>query len=147
MPRNLILVVIFGLLLSACSLQAADSDPLQVSPEGESTATVATTAANFTDNLMDQRRRDFFLDGHRMGDLRRYRNKNSTDLWEKGAMYGTTVTFNDQTCWPMNVAEISARCEALRIRVFSLIASPAATFSVPLFDGLMFSSPSLLVVS
>jgi hypothetical protein len=72
-----------------------------------STAAAATTAANFMDNLMDQRRRDFFLDGHRMGDLRRYRNKNGTDLWEKGAMYGTTTTFNDQTCWPMNVAEIT----------------------------------------
>jgi hypothetical protein len=65
------------------------------------------TAANYTASLMEQRSRDFFLDGHRMGDLRRYRNKNATDLWEKGAMYGGAVTFNDQTCWPMNVAEIT----------------------------------------
>ena len=71
------------------------------------TATTATTAANYVDNLVDQRRRDFFLDGHRMGDLRRYKNKNGLDLWEKGAMYGTATTFNDQTCWPMNVAEIT----------------------------------------
>ena len=71
------------------------------------TATTVTTAANFMDALIEQRRRDFFLDGHRIGDLRRYRNKYSLDLWEKGAMYGTTVTFNDQTCWPMNVAEIT----------------------------------------
>src|SRR6185369_7944452 len=47
------------------------------------TATTPTTAANFMDNLIDQRRRDFFLDGHRIGDLRRYRNKYSLDLWEK----------------------------------------------------------------
>jgi hypothetical protein len=71
------------------------------------TATTVTTAANFMDNLIDQRRREFFLDGHRMGDLRRYRNKYGIDLWEKGAMYGTATTFNDQTCWPMNVAEIT----------------------------------------
>ena len=71
------------------------------------TATTATTAANFMDNLIDQRRRDFFLDGHRMGDLRRYRNKYNIDLWEKGPMYGTATTFNDQTCWPMNVAEVT----------------------------------------
>lgn len=71
------------------------------------TAATPTTAANFMDNLMDQRRRDFFLDGHRMGDLRRYRDKNATDVWEKGAMYGGTTTFNDQTCWPMNLAEIT----------------------------------------
>jgi hypothetical protein len=71
------------------------------------TATAPTTAANYMDNLIDQRRRDFFLDGHRTGDLRRYKNKLGIDLWEKGPMYGGTVTFNDQTCWPMNVAEIT----------------------------------------
>ena len=71
------------------------------------TATTPTTAANFMDNLIDQRRRDFFLDGHRMGDLRRYKNKLGIDLWEKGAMYGSTLTFNDQTCWPINIAEIT----------------------------------------
>ena len=71
------------------------------------TAATPTTAANFMDNLIDQRRRDFFLDGHRMGDLRRYKNKLGIDLWEKGAMYGGTITFNDQTCWPINIAEIT----------------------------------------
>jgi hypothetical protein len=71
------------------------------------TSTTTTTAANYMDNLMDQRRRDFFLDGHRMGDLRRYKNKLGIDLWGKGPMYGTATTFNDQTCWPMNVAEIT----------------------------------------
>jgi hypothetical protein len=71
------------------------------------TAATPTTAANFMDNLIDQRRRDFFLDGHRMGDLRRYKNKLGIDLWEKGAMYGGTVTFNDQTCWPINLAEVT----------------------------------------
>jgi hypothetical protein len=55
---------------------------------------------------MEQRSRDFFLDGHRMGDLRRYL-KGGTDLWEKGSMYGTTTNFNDQTCWPINVAEVT----------------------------------------
>jgi hypothetical protein len=71
------------------------------------TATTPTTAANFMDNLMDQRRRDFFLDGHRMGDLRRYRDKYGINLWETGSMYGTATTFNDQTCWPINIAEIT----------------------------------------
>jgi hypothetical protein len=70
-----------------------------------STALTPTTATNFMDNLVDQRRRDFFLDGHRMGDLRRYRDKYSLNLWETGPMYGTATTFNDQTCWPINVAE------------------------------------------
>ena len=71
-----------------------------------STATAPVTAANYSTSLMDQRSRDFFLDGHRMGYLRRYL-KGGTDLWEKGAMYGGTITFNDQTCWPINVAEVT----------------------------------------
>jgi hypothetical protein len=71
-----------------------------------STTPNAVTAANYTQSLMEQRSRDFFLDGHRMGDLRRYL-KNGTDLWEKGAMYGGTITFNDQTCWPINLAEVT----------------------------------------
>ena len=71
-----------------------------------STTPNAVTAANYSASLMEQRSRDFFLDGHRMGDLRRYL-KNGTDLWEKGAMYGGTTTFNDQTCWPINVAEVT----------------------------------------
>jgi hypothetical protein len=66
----------------------------------------AVTAAYYTQSLMEQRSRDFFLDGHRMGDLRRYL-KGGTDLWEKGSMYGTTTNFNDQTCWPINVAEVT----------------------------------------
>lgn len=72
-----------------------------------STTPDAVTADNYDASLREQRRRDFFLDGHRMGDLRRYRDKNGTDLWETGAMYGSATTFNDQTCWPMNLAEIT----------------------------------------
>ena len=72
-----------------------------------STAATPTTAANFMDNLIDQRRRDFFLDGHRMGDLRRYLKVNKIDLWTHGVMYGGTVTFGDQMCWPLNTAEIT----------------------------------------
>ena len=75
-------------------------------PIPSSTTPNAVTAANYSASLMEQRSRDFFLDGHRMGDLRRYL-KGGTDLWEKGAMYGTTTTFNDQTCWPINLAEVT----------------------------------------
>ena len=34
--------------------------------------------------LRDQRRRDFFLDGHRLGDLRRYKRFHNLDLFPKG---------------------------------------------------------------
>ena len=72
------------------------------------TAAVVTTAANYTDNLFDQRRRDFYVDGHRMGDLRRYKKLYGRDEWPKGSFYGsTTINFGDQMCWPLNVAEIT----------------------------------------
>ena len=72
------------------------------------TAAVPTTPANYLDNLIEQRRRDFYLDGHRMGDLRRYVREYSRDFWPTGSFYGsTTVTFGTQMCWPLNVAEIT----------------------------------------
>jgi hypothetical protein len=72
------------------------------------TAATPTTAANYLDNLIDQRRRDFFLDGHRMGDLRRYKKFYGKDFYPTGSYYGsTTVTFGTQMCWPLNVAEVT----------------------------------------
>ncbi len=40
---------------------------------GNQTITTPTTDAEFRAALRDQRRRDFFLDGHRLGDIRRYK--------------------------------------------------------------------------
>ena len=71
-----------------------------------STAATPTTAANFLDNLIDQRRRDFFVDGHRIGDIRRYLKFYAKDFWPKGSYNGSaTVTFGTQMCWPLNLAE------------------------------------------
>ena len=73
-----------------------------------STAATVTTATNFLNNLIQQRSRDFYLDGHRMGDLRRYVKRYGIDLWPKGAYPGsTTVTYGNQMCWPLNTAEIT----------------------------------------
>ena len=72
------------------------------------TAATPTTAANFMDNLRDQRRRDFFLDGHRLGDLRRYIKLYNLDLFPKGAHPNTTRggTYGSSTCFPPTDAEI-----------------------------------------
>ena len=50
--------------------------------------------------VRDQRRRDFFLDGHRVGDLRRYKKLYGVDQWPKGThpdpfigTYGTAECF------------------------------------------------------
>jgi len=61
--------------------------------------------------LRDQRSRDFFLDGHRLGDLRRYKQFYNVDLFPKGPYPGTTTgqVYNDAvTCWPLPTAEINA---------------------------------------
>lgn len=71
--------------------------------------TSVTTAANFFANLREQRRRDFYLDYHRLGDLRRYKAFYGIDAFQKGAYPGSTTgeTYGDQECIPFNLAEIT----------------------------------------
>jgi hypothetical protein len=60
--------------------------------------------------LREQRRRDFYLDNHRLGDLRRYLRFLSIDEFPKGPYPGSTTgeTYNAQaTCWPLPLAELS----------------------------------------
>ncbi|HEU4996229.1 MAG TPA: hypothetical protein VFT29_15540, partial [Gemmatimonadaceae bacterium] len=61
-------------------------------------------------NLRDQRSRDFYLDNHRMGDLRRYKKYYSVNLFPTGAYPGSTSgqIYNDGTdCWPLPISEIN----------------------------------------
>lgn len=67
---------------------------------------VNPTDAEYVAALREQRLREFFLDGHRLGDLRRYEAVHGDDLWPAGEMYGTTTTFGDQKCWPTPVSEL-----------------------------------------
>jgi hypothetical protein len=55
--------------------------------------------------LLDQRRRDFFLDGHRMGDLRRYKSQYQLDFWPRGTMPGLQQQYGTQECWPIAASE------------------------------------------
>jgi hypothetical protein len=71
-----------------------------------STTPDPVTATNFMASLREQRRRDFYLDGHRMGDLRRYERQQGVDLWPSGSFFGsTTIQYNTQKCWPLTLAE------------------------------------------
>ena len=61
---------------------------------------LAALPADAMAELRDQRRRDFFLDGHRLGDLRRYKKFYSVDQFPKGThpdpfigTYGTAECF------------------------------------------------------
>lgn len=51
------------------------------------------------DKLIDERRRTLFLDGVRMGDLRRYLDKFSLDFFPTSTPQGFPM--GDQTCWPL----------------------------------------------
>jgi hypothetical protein len=67
---------------------------------GGQTALASAAGVNLQAELRDQRRRDFFLDGHRLGDLRRYKAQQGVDEFPKGAhpdafigTYGTAECF------------------------------------------------------
>jgi hypothetical protein len=57
--------------------------------------------------LLDQRFLDFFLDGHRTGDLRRYKRSYQLDLWPKGQMPGLNRAYGSAECWPMSISELN----------------------------------------
>lgn len=60
--------------------------------------------------LRDQRSRDFYLDNHRLGDLRRYLKYYNVNLFPKGPYPGSTSgqIYNEAiTCWPLPTNEIN----------------------------------------
>jgi hypothetical protein len=67
--------------------------------------------------LRDQRSRDFYLDNHRLGDLRRYKKYYGVDLFPKGPYPGSTTgqVYNEAAstlttasdCWPLPTNEIN----------------------------------------
>ncbi len=72
------------------------------------TAPLAATvgAADFFTALRDQRKLDFYLDTHRLGDLRRYKDVYGIDEFQKGAYPSGTGSYGDQTCFPESASEI-----------------------------------------
>jgi starch-binding outer membrane protein, SusD/RagB family len=62
--------------------------------------------------LREQRSRDFYLDNHRLGDLRRYRQFYSVDLFPRGPYPGSTTgqiysADAEKDCWPLPLSEIN----------------------------------------
>lgn len=51
---------------------------------GQAPLTATATASEYLDAPRGQRRRDFFLDGHRLGDLRRYKKLYAVDQFPTG---------------------------------------------------------------
>ena len=66
------------------------------------------TDAEYTAALRDQRARDLYLAGYRLGDLRRYKKLYQADLWQRGTYVSPVpapATFGTQECWPIPLAE------------------------------------------
>jgi hypothetical protein len=73
-------------------------------------APVTLTGAALMAELRDQRSRDFYLDNHRLGDLRRYKKYYGVDLYPQGAYPGSTSgqVYNPAIeCWPLPISEIN----------------------------------------
>ena len=72
-------------------------------------APVALAGDALMAELRDQRSRDFYLDNHRLGDLRRYKQYHNVDLFPKGAYPGSATQVYDETitCWPLPRNEIN----------------------------------------
>jgi hypothetical protein len=71
---------------------------------------VNLTGAALMTELRDQRRRDFYLDNHRLGDLRRYKRYMQLDEFPKGPYPGSTTgeIYNaGADCWPLPLAEVT----------------------------------------
>lgn len=78
---------------------------------GGKAALVGPTADEYMAALRTERAIEFFADGHRLGDLRRYDSlyPNRTDnTWQTGPYPGSTIgeTYGNQTCWPVPLSEI-----------------------------------------
>ena len=69
-------------------------------------ASTAVAAADVLADLRDQKRREFYLDGHRLGELRRYKAQYNIDQFPRGPQFGTVE------CWPIPLTELNSNPNA-----------------------------------
>lgn len=83
--------------------RALDGDPAL----GGTAPLVAPTDDEYFASLRDQRRREFWGDNHRIGDLRRYITQYSVNDFQTGLYPGTSTgeQYGTQTCLPLTLAE------------------------------------------
>jgi len=68
---------------------------------GNQAPVAGLTPTDIMAELRDQRRRDFYLDLHRLGDLRRYKSQYQIDQFPTGPAYGNVE------CWLIPIEEIN----------------------------------------
>lgn len=74
---------------------------------GDTALASNVSPADFFTAVRDQRRRDLYLNAHRLGDLRRYKDIYGIDEWQTGAYPVGTDTYGSQTCFPESLAELT----------------------------------------
>ena len=84
----------------------------QRAANGQAPSTAVSPDAILAD-LRTQRSREFYIDGHRLGDLRRYKANDGVDLWETGAYLGSsTDTYGAVECFPIPLSELNSNPNA-----------------------------------
>ena len=77
------------------------------------TPSTAVTPAEVLADLRDQRRREFYLDNHRVGDMRRYLSQYNVDEWPSGAYPNSAnPTYGTLTCFPLPNTETNSNPNA-----------------------------------
>ncbi|HSU97651.1 MAG TPA: RagB/SusD family nutrient uptake outer membrane protein [Gemmatimonadaceae bacterium] len=76
-------------------------------------ASVATSPTAVMADLRDQRRREFYLDGHRLGDLRRYIALYSVDQFPTGIVpHSAGTPYGTAVCFPIPISELNSNPNA-----------------------------------
>jgi hypothetical protein len=74
---------------------------------------IATASADVMADLRDQRRREFYLDGHRLGDLRRYIALYSVDQFPTGIVpHSAGTPYGTAECFPIPISELNSNPNA-----------------------------------
>lgn len=68
----------------------------------------ATTPSAVLADLREQRRREFFLDGHRLGDIRRYAAQYDVSYFPTGQFPGSTEEYGSQQCFVIPISEVNS---------------------------------------
>ncbi len=80
------------------------------------TLTTGTDATTFRNAVIEQRTLDLFADGHRIGDLRRYKKYYSLNFWPTGTIPGsaTSQQYGTDECWPIPTTETNTNPNLLK---------------------------------
>ncbi|HEX7942552.1 MAG TPA: hypothetical protein VF488_12145 [Gemmatimonadaceae bacterium] len=79
----------------------------QRSANGQTPST-ATSPDSVLADLREQRRREFYLDGHRLGDIRRYETQYGASYFPTGPFPGSTEQYGTQSCFVIPISEVNS---------------------------------------